>query len=68
MSRTEYSADYMSYRRSTNPLQKYQDRKDSLRARMLKARTHETLANCIDEYAVAVLELDAARRLYKTSK
>ena len=60
------SSEYMNDRRENNPLQYYQDAKDSLKARIVNAKKESTKRNLIEEYGKAVLALDSARRLYRT--
>ena len=66
--RTDYMNAYMSNRRASNPLQKFQDRKDALKARILNAKTWETLNKNIEAYGQACIELNAARLLFKKTK
>ena len=60
------TSEYMRERRETNPLQYFQDKKDMLKYRICKVKKDSTRKDLIEEYAKAVLELDAARRLYRT--
>ena len=66
MSRTTYIREYMRERRANNPLQRFQDRRDNFKAKALAARTFDTLVANIEAYGQACIELDAARKLYKT--
>lgn len=66
MKKLEYMSSYMAERRASNPLQKFQDRKDRLKSRILNAKTWETLEKNIEAYGQACIELNAARLLYKT--
>ena len=60
------TSEYMRERRETNPLQSFQDKKDRLKYRIRTVKKDSTRDHLIEEYAKAVLELDAARRLYRT--